>query len=230
MKQDRIAQTVTAYKYLADQYVKQNSDRAHILPEIDRFTQYLPQNAKLLDLGCGVGFDSRDFNYLRPDLDILGIDISKDMLKHFKKIAPGIKYLQVNMITHNYPKSSFDGIWMNASLLHIPKEQVHLVLTKVISSLKPNGALYIRVKEGNGESFVPAANYGHKEINRFFAFYTMQELKKLLLSNRMTIMEWNSRNVKTTKWISIIAVKNSKNRFPLYHQRELSLKSHWMME
>jgi len=210
MKQDRISQTVTAYKYLADQYVEQNSDRTHILPEIDKFAQYLPQKAKLLDLGCGVGFDSRDFNQLRPDLDILGIDISKDMLDHFKKIAPNIKHLQANMITYMYPKSSFDGIWMNASLLHIPKEQVYLVLTKVISSLKPNGILYIKVKEGTGESFVPEANYGHKEINRFFAFYTMRELKKLLLSYRMVVMEWNSKNVKTTKWISVIAIKNSK--------------------
>jgi len=210
MKQDKISQTVTAYKYLADQYVKQNSDRSHILPEIDKFAQYLPQKAKLLDLGCGVGFDSRDFSQLRPDLDILGIDISKDMLDHFKKIAPNIKHLQANMITYMYPKSSFDGIWMNASLLHIPKEQVYLVLTKVISSLKPNGILYIKVKEGTGESFVPEANYGHKEINRFFAFYTMRELKKLLLSYRMVVMEWNSKNVKTTKWISVIAIKNSK--------------------
>ena len=208
MTEDKVRKTIKAYKKLAKTYAKQNENRAHIYSEIVKFTKLLPQNGSLLDLGCGTGFDSKDFQKLRPDLTILGIDISKEMLEEFEKIAPGIEHIRADMVTYIFPKNVFDGIWMNASFLHIPKENADTVIKKVVGALKPQGLLYIRVKEGSGEKFVPAQNYGHKDIERFFSFYTKDELENLLSKYPVKIIELGEGKVKTTKWIFVTAIKN----------------------
>ena len=177
---NKVKKTISAYKYLAKTFARQNVDRSVVFPDIEKFAKLLPKKGKLLDLGCGVGFDSRDFNKLRPDLEILGLDASTEMLDEFRVIAPSIPYILADMVSYEYPKEYYDGIWMNASLLHIPKSQSYPLMIKVVSSLKKGGKMYIKVKEGKGERFVSASKYGRRDIKRFFSFYTKKELENLL--------------------------------------------------
>ena len=55
-------------------------------PIINKLIDYykLPQDAKILDIGCGKGFFLYDFFQLRPKSDINGIDISNYALKNCK--------------------------------------------------------------------------------------------------------------------------------------------------
>ncbi|HQS83517.1 MAG: hypothetical protein B7Y25_01210 [Alphaproteobacteria bacterium 16-39-46] len=43
----------------------------------------------------------------------------------------------------------FEGVWENASLLHVPYETLNLILKKIHSSLKEGGILYASFKYGN---------------------------------------------------------------------------------
>lgn len=207
MNNDKVLKTINAYNLLAEEYTRQNSDRTNILPEIQKFCSFLPNNGKLLDLGCGVGYDSRDFHKLRPDLDILAIDASEKMLRQFKKIVPDVPLIKADMISYDYSINNFDGIWMNASFLHIPKSQVGKLLKKLTEALKPSGAIFIKVKEGEGEFMVPAEKYGREDIKRFFSFYTKEELESLLSRYPLAINEWQNLTTKNEKWISLIATK-----------------------
>ena len=66
----------------------------------------------------------------------------------------------------------FDGIWANFSLLHALKSDFPGHLTQVHRALKSGGIFHIGMKTGTGE---------HRDrIGRFYAFYTINELKDLL--------------------------------------------------
>ncbi|XZN90170.1 MAG: class I SAM-dependent methyltransferase [Microcoleus sp.] len=76
---------------------------------VKRFCDYynLPDNASILDVGCGKGFMLYDFKQLMPKITIAGIDISEYAIANAKEeVKP---YLQVgNAKELPYPDKSFD--------------------------------------------------------------------------------------------------------------------------
>lgn len=201
------ASIASVYDQIADVYANKNEDRGEVEGEIKKFANLMPQNARIVDLGCGVGFDSRDLKQLRPDLEILGIDSSTEMLKQFKQIAPGITFKKGDMLKVRINESSFDGIWLNAAFLHISKEKAKELLVKILEWLKPGGYLYIRTKEGKGEKVIPASKYGRSDLSRFFALYGKEELCRLLTENGFKIKELTTSKHKEN-WLIAIAQKS----------------------
>lgn len=62
---------------------------------VKRFRDYyqLPENASVLDVGCGKGFMLHDFKELMPELTVAGIDISDYAIENAKETVK--PYLQV---------------------------------------------------------------------------------------------------------------------------------------
>jgi len=48
-------------------------------------------------------------------------------------------------------KAEFDGIWASASLLHIPRSNLNVVLKRLTNALKPSGTCYVSFKHGDSE-------------------------------------------------------------------------------
>jgi predicted SAM-dependent methyltransferase len=69
-----------------------------------------------------------------------------------------------------------DGCFACASLLHLPQTQAFQALVEFHRVLRPGGALYMGVKEGDGEEWV-ADQQGYQ---RFFAYYQPEEIDRLI--------------------------------------------------
>ena len=65
----------------------------------------------------------------------------------------------------------FDGIWANASLLHVPSAEIDGVLDRLIRALRAGGILYMSVKFGDGERAM--------SDGRFFCDYNEASLAAL---------------------------------------------------
>ena len=65
-------------------------------------------------------------------------------------------------------ESAFDAIWASFSLLHIPKSDLHGILSRLQNALRPGGILYIGLKRGSGEE--------RDQFGRFYAYYEDAEL------------------------------------------------------
>jgi hypothetical protein len=103
------------------------------------------------------------------------------------------------------PACSLDGLWVCASFLHIPKRDGSAVLREFSRTLRSRGALYIGVKEGDGERWVEQRD-GHR---RFFAFYRADELDELLAAYGFTVVEsWLDTDSlgRPERWINRIAI------------------------
>jgi|TARA_B100001971_G_scaffold102827_1_gene94739 ubiquinone/menaquinone biosynthesis C-methylase UbiE len=138
--------------------------------QIDRFIKSL-KGIIVLDAGCGGGRDIKEF--IRNSLEVDGIDYSKKTLKACKEKFPETKFYEGDIRNTKLPSNKYDGIWACASILNLKKEEVPTVLSEFKRILKPEGTLFISVKEGIGESMVP-----DQAGERFFSFYSLDELKK----------------------------------------------------
>ncbi len=176
---------------------------------IDVFVKHLP-GKKILEIGVGAGRDIKHFH--KRSIDVDGIDYSKNFLEHCKKQFPKLNLRLGDIRTIDLPREYYDGIWAFASLLNMPKSDLKKLLPKLRNALKKKGALFISVKEGEGETMIPDV-----AGRRLFSFYRLEELKKILeekgfkavFSDNVSDYDLTNRNKDKQKpgWIIILGIK-----------------------
>ena len=79
----------------------------------------------MLDLGCGPG---RDLAYFQSQgLKAVGLDGSAEFVE-MARTETGCEVLHQNFIEIDLPVNYFDGIFANASLFHVPSNELPTVL------------------------------------------------------------------------------------------------------
>lgn len=168
---------------------------------LERFVRYLPENAELLDLGCGSG---RDALWLQEaGFAVTLLDGSKQMCQ-LAEIHTDQEVLNLTFAEMDF-QEVFDGIWACASLLHVPENEIDSIMGKVADALKPGGFLYMSFHYGDEQEF---------RGKRFYHDYTERSVKKLL--DRQPDLElletWVSRDVRENAshkdWLNVIAKKH----------------------
>jgi SAM-dependent methyltransferase len=112
-----------------------------------------PPPARLLDLGCGAGWTSIFF--ARRGYDVLGIDISEDMILHANANKRRAGAYRAQFLASDYEQLDFEGEFDCAvfygSLHHALDERE--TLRRVWNSLKPGGiCVTSEPGEGHGQS------------------------------------------------------------------------------
>ena len=111
------------------------------------FLKLLPEDACILDAGCGSGRDAKYFKDL--GYDITAIDASEEMCKLASELT-GSTVLNIKFQEIEF-EDKFDGIWASASLLHVSSDEISDVLKRLKKSLKENGVFYASFKYGDFE-------------------------------------------------------------------------------
>lgn len=102
-----------------------------------------PDNANVIEIGCGDGRDAKEI--IKKTHSYIGFDISEELIKLAKKHVPTAEFVVADAVTFEYPED-LDIVFTFASLLHLNKEEVKMVFTKVNKALKPGGIFYISLK------------------------------------------------------------------------------------
>src|SRR5271165_544292 len=119
--------TIAHYNRLAEAYWDGTRDHdvnqnyAALLDAIEGDPPY-----SILDLGCGPGRDLRHFRSLGHDA--VGLDGSTEFVAMARSYS-GCDVLQQDFLAMELPESRFDGIFANASLFHVPSQELLRVLT-----------------------------------------------------------------------------------------------------
>lgn len=155
------------YAQHADEYATSTLD-LDLTPIYDRFLAYLPKGVLVLDAGSGSGRDTLAF--LKRGYVVKAFDASPE-LSAFSSRLTGVP-TRVLRFQEFDDVSRYDGIWACASLLHVPKVELHDALVRLVLALKPGGVLYTSFKHGSDERI--AAD------GRFYSDVTEEELTALL--------------------------------------------------
>jgi len=79
----------------------------------------------------------------------VGLDLSIGLLHHARQRVGG-NLVNGDMRGLPFARATFDGVWLAAALLHIPREQAPLVLNGVRRILGLGSILFLAVKQGEG--------------------------------------------------------------------------------
>jgi SAM-dependent methyltransferase len=169
--------------------------------EMARFTGHLAPGARVLDVGCGTG---RDTAWLAEQgYAAMGVDLSGGMLHEARRRGVTAPLVQADMRYLPFRKGSYRGLWVCASLLHIPKAQAGAVLRDLERVVHP-GHVYIAVKRGAGEAWAEDEGGGR----RFFAYYDPDELHALVVQAGFAVLsrwEAEDRFGRSRSWINVLA-------------------------
>ena len=112
---------------------------------------------RILDFGCGPG---RDLNAFR-DLghEAIGLEGSERFVEMARQYS-GCEVWHQDFLQLDLPVEYFDGIFANASLFHIPSQELPRVLRELYATLKPNGALFSSNPRGENQEGWSGERYG----------------------------------------------------------------------
>tara|TARA_B110000977_G_C11071649_1_gene489733 strand:+ start:1680 stop:2516 length:837 start_codon:yes stop_codon:yes gene_type:complete len=104
----------------------------------------LKKNSRILDAGTGTG---KYYNYFIKNYDIIGVDMSRDFLKHAKINSPLGKFVEGNLINPGLFKlKQFSHILcLLETLYHNNYKNQALILKNFYKWLEPNGYLFIHI-------------------------------------------------------------------------------------
>jgi len=95
----------------------------------------------------------------------------------------------------SFEDNEFNGIWAVTSLLHTPKEKMNSVIRKMSEILKPEGVLFIALKEGVGEKLL--MDNHNPDTKRFFVFWKEDEIKNYFGEFFEVIESWIEKTGQT---------------------------------
>jgi len=122
-----------------------------------------PPPFSLLDFGCGPG---RDLAYFRSlGHEAVGLDGAPHFVE-MARAATGCEVLHQNFLRLSLPPARFHGIFANASLFHVPTQELPRVLGQLRMSLRPRGVLFCSNPRGQDTEGFSGDRYG--------AFHTLE--------------------------------------------------------
>jgi SAM-dependent methyltransferase len=119
-----------------------------LMPTIRDFCSLLPDRPRVLDLGCGAGYESKRLASI--DARVVGVDYSEESIRIARERTPECRFEVLDFRQLDDRFGDFDGVFACASLIHISPEELPDVLWRIANVLKPGGYLLTIVRDGEG--------------------------------------------------------------------------------
>ncbi len=116
-----------------------------------------PPPFTILDFGCGPGRDLAAFTQLGHRA--IGVEGAPEFVA-MARAATGCEVWQQDFLKLDLPDGAFDGIFANASLFHVPTQELPRVLRELRTALKPEGVLFSSNPRGNDEEGWQGGRFG----------------------------------------------------------------------
>jgi 2-polyprenyl-3-methyl-5-hydroxy-6-metoxy-1,4-benzoquinol methylase len=166
----------------------------------------MPRNpGKILDIGCGPGRDLVAFQALGHE--VTGLDATPAFVEMAQQAA-NCPVWQQNFLNLDLSDNYFDGIFANASLIHVPSQEMQRVLQDLQQSLVDRGALVMSMIRGNTEGLSERPTGA-----RYVAGWEYETLAPLVLAAGFKIVEKYYRPpglpIEQQSWLVIVAQKST---------------------
>ena len=116
-----------------------------------------PGPFRILDFGCGPGRDLQAFKDLGHEA--VGLDGAARFVELARRFSNCDVWHQ-DFLRLELPPEYFDGIFANASLFHIPSQELPRILKELWATLKAGGVLFSSNPRGDNEEGWSGERYG----------------------------------------------------------------------
>ena len=160
----------------------------------------------VLDLCCGTGDLARIIKNFEPDIIVVGVDFSQNMLDIAKSKSSNIQYIQADATKLPFDDNSFDVITMGFGLRNIPNAEK--AVEEIYRVLKPNGQfLHLDFGEKNIFSKIfdkIAITFSKLFTKNYFAYEYLIKSKSMFPTPKELIKDFESKKFKFKKRIDFL--------------------------
>ncbi|MGY5873227.1 MAG: methyltransferase domain-containing protein [Candidatus Thorarchaeota archaeon] len=151
------------YDKIASKYY-QDRDLFKNKREIDDFVAHLPEDAVVLDIGCGGGIPVLK-TLVEKGYTVKGIDFSEVMLEIAKKNVPEAELIHGDIMKADFEEGSLEGVISTYALIHIHRNHHPALYLKIYKWLKQDGVMLVSTsKEETHEDFFSDDYYGEHMV------------------------------------------------------------------
>jgi SAM-dependent methyltransferase len=123
---------------------------------------------RILDFGCGPGRDLLALS--ERGHQPVGLDGSETFVRMARELS-GVEVWQQDFLALELPAASFDGVFANASLFHVPTRELPRVLRELFDCLRPGGVFFASNPRGKNVEGWNGGRYGaYHDFERWWAF------------------------------------------------------------
>jgi SAM-dependent methyltransferase len=123
-----------------------------------------PPGGSILELGCGAGNHSAVM--LEAGFQVRSTDGSPDRRD---RLAPSRPSVEAMLFHELNAQDAYDGVWASACLLHVPRDELAGIFTRIHRALKSSGVFYASFKIGEGD--------GRDNLGRYYNYPSPQWLQ-----------------------------------------------------
>jgi SAM-dependent methyltransferase len=138
-----------------------------------------PPPFTILDFGCGPGRDLITFT--AQGHSAIGLEAAAPFAAMARKHS-GCEVWEQDFLALDLPDARFDGVFANASLFHVPVQELPRVLRELHATLKPGGVLFSSNPHGNDDE---GWNRG-----RFGAYHRLETWREFTLAAGFTELQY----------------------------------------
>lgn len=153
-----VAGTLGHYQVRAEAFWQGTRDH-DVSQNIEALLRHIQSAApfSILDFGCGPGRDL--MTLMQRGHHAIGLE-GAGALAEMARAHSGCEVWQQDFLGLDLPAETFDGVFANASLFHVPRQELPRVLRELHATLKAGGVLFSSNPRGNNQESVSGERYG----------------------------------------------------------------------
>ena len=122
------------------------------------FLALLPSGGAILELGCGAGNHAAVM--LAEGFSLRATDGSPEMAEiASQRLGHPVETMRFDQLDAH---EAYDGVWASACLLHVPRDELAGILTRIHRALRPSGVFYASYKLGEVD--------GRDSLGRYYSY------------------------------------------------------------
>ena len=150
--------------YSASAPIYLGSGTRGVSKHLSPFLGLLPPRARILELGCGGGWDAEAM--IAAGFDVDPTDGTPEIAqKAEERLGRCVRVMRFDELE---AREVYDAIWASASLLHVPRSSLSKILALVFEALKPGGLHFASYKGGGAE--------GRDRYGRYFNYLSREDI------------------------------------------------------
>lgn len=175
-----------------------------MLPFLQKVKEILPNYAKVLDLGCNCGYETRRMKEF--GLNPVGLDFSKKSIELAKQRNKDIPFVCDNMLNDLTYLGKFDGVVAIASIIHISAKELELCFKRIYDVLNEHGYLFMVVRAEEGKLEASYKQINNIKYDREVYGYSKELLEEKMKDKFKFVKEYLAHDV---HWKYYVYIKNN---------------------
>lgn len=202
-----VDETVRAYDSDAAAYVASTAAMTDaVRARVEALAAHAGPGARVLEIGSGGGRDARAMEQL--GLRVRRTDVTPGFVELLRGEGHGCDLVDPLVDDLSVPEGPYDAVWANASLLHVARQDLSVVLARLASVTRAGGLLLAAVKEGDGEGW---STHGAISSRRHFTYWRAVDLEQVVAASGWTDVSVRSGTSghRGESWLEVSAVRDS---------------------